>query len=37
MDVAFVLAALLFWVVMMGLIAGLDRLGKSDTEKRTPK
>lgn len=37
MDVAFVLAALLFWVMVMGLIAGLDRLGQPDTEKRNPK
>jgi hypothetical protein len=37
MDVAFVLAALLFWVVMMGLIAGLDRLGKPAGDTRPLK
>jgi hypothetical protein len=31
MDIAFVLAALLGWLLMVGLVLGLDRLGNQTT------
>lgn len=35
MDIALVLTLLLFWVAIMGLIAGLDRLAKNVSSSRS--
>lgn len=29
MDIAFLLAAMVFWIVTIGLVIGLDRLGQT--------
>jgi hypothetical protein len=37
MDIAFMLAALLFWLLIAGLVLGLDRLGSQATDRSAGK